>query len=361
MTRFSAMKFAGGVSSALVALALSSAPAAALTKEEIALLNTPDRTAILIEGAKKEGEIVWYSTMVADQVTKPINDAFMKKYPFIKGTYIASASASIYQRALAESRAKNVKVDVMAAGAADTFRGTNVTQPFYSPELAAYPKEFVDPDRLWASFRTTWTAVVWNSKLVPEPPKSWEDLAHPRFKGKLAWSDLVASGAPRIITHFRAMWGEDKALEFLKKLQAQGIRTAPGDTGLLNAQLSAGEYPIIVGQALALVALEKAKGAPIDGANLEPSITRTSAVAMLRDPPNPHAAALFMDWLLSKDGGQQILADVGYNPAHPEVPALEALRWIVPATTGMKELVLSTEQENQMAEKSAELYRTMFK
>ena len=68
--------------------------------------------------------------------------------------------------------------------------------------------------------------------------------------------------------------------------QSDTASSQAGDTGLLNAQLSAGEYPIIVGQALALVALEKAKGAPIDGANLEPSITRTSAVAML-----PHVKA----------------------------------------------------------------------
>lgn len=348
---------------ALLSLTAAHHPARALTKEEIANLTGPNRQSVLEDGARKEGAVVWYSSMVVDQVTRPLSSAFERRYPFIKATYLSTPSAQIYQRALAESRANSVKVDIMAAGAADTFRGTNVTQKFSSPSLAGYPKEFVDPDGLWVSFRTTWTAAAWNTKLLAakDAPKKWEDLADPKYKGKLAWSDLASSGAPRIITHYRALLGEEKAMAFLNRLRANDIRTIPGDTGVVQAQLISGEFAMVIGHALALVATAKAEGAPIDGANLDPAITRMSAVAMLRDPPNPHAAALFMDWLLAKDGGQQVLADVGYNPAHPQVQAQEALRWIVPATTGMKELVLSTEQENAMSQKSTQIYHDMFR
>ena len=351
------------LSGALLAAGISAAAAQTLTKAQIATLNTPDRQAVLIDGARKEGAVAWYSSMVVDQVTKPLSEAFEKKYPFIKTTYLAIPSAQIVQRSLVESRANAVKVDIMAAAAADQQRGTNVTQKFWSPMLAEYPKEVIDPEGTWVSFRTTWTAVAWNTSRIKaaDAPKTWEDLANPKYKGMMAWTYLIASGAPRIITHYRSMMGEERAMEFLKKLRAQDIRTIAGDTGAAQAQLISGEIAMIVGHPLALVATAKEEKAPIDGANLDPAITRMSAVAMLRDPPHPYAAALFMDWILDKDGGQKVLADVGYNPAHPKVPALESLRWVVPATTGMKEIVLSTDKENDMLARSSEIYRELFR
>jgi hypothetical protein len=57
---------------------------AAATVEEIALMSRADRQKVLIEGAKKEGKISWYTTLIVDQVVRPVKDAFEKEYPFLQ-------------------------------------------------------------------------------------------------------------------------------------------------------------------------------------------------------------------------------------------------------------------------------------
>ena len=269
------------------------------------------------------------------------------------------SSAPAYSRAIAEYRAKNVQVDLIAASTADSFKGTNVTQKFFSPHLADYPKNYIDPDGRWISWRSTYNAIAWNTNLVKEGPQTWESLADPKFKGKLYWSDSNGSGAPDVITRFRVMMGEEGALTFLKRLQAQDIRTAPGDVGVVHAGLLAGEYPIVIGHPAQQIAISKEKGAPISGVQPEPTMTRSSAIAVLSEPPHPYAAMLLLDFLLSKDDGQRVLSELSYIPAHPKAVIAESLRWIMP--NGKKELVLPTDVENGMAEKSTNLYREMFR
>ncbi len=346
------------------ALAASVAtPAAALTNEEIALLSGPDREKILIEGAKKEGSVIWYSTMNGDIVTQPMENAFMKKYPFLKISSVRTGSAEITAKATAERDAGRVTVDVMAASAADSLEGTNIAIPFVSPKGKELPEGSVPKTNLFVSFRNAVNMNAWNTKLMPtkDAPKTWEDLADPKYKGKMVWSDSPASGAPRLISHFRAMWGEEKTLEFLKKLQKQDIRTVPGNAGAVMAQLQAGEFPLIIGFSGTVVADAKKDGAPVDGVNPEPSLSRASSVALMKNAPHPHAAMLLIDFLLDKDGGQKILGEVGYFPMHPAVKTTKDLAFIDPNTLGIKQLILETKVENEMNKKSTELYTSMFR
>ncbi|HMA79593.1 MAG TPA: hypothetical protein VKR81_01835, partial [Candidatus Binatia bacterium] len=68
-----------------MAVTIGSSPLAhAASVEEIALMNRADRQKILVEGAKKEGKVSWYTTLIVDQVVRPIKEAFEKEYPFIQ-------------------------------------------------------------------------------------------------------------------------------------------------------------------------------------------------------------------------------------------------------------------------------------
>ena len=168
-----------------VALALAwAAPAAALTKQEIALLPDAGRQAILEQGAKSEGALVWYSTMPTDSASRPITNLFMKKYPFLKAEFVSAASEEIVQRSQAEFRARSVRVDIMTASVADSLGKTGLIQKFRSPETAKLPAQYVDPEGFWVSIRTIWTGVGWNTKRVSaaDAPKTWEDLANPNTR-----------------------------------------------------------------------------------------------------------------------------------------------------------------------------------
>ena len=76
----------------------------AATVEEIALLNRPDRQKILVEGAKKEGKISWYTSLIVDQVVRPVKEAFEKEYPFIQVEFFRANSERIVKGCLASTR-----------------------------------------------------------------------------------------------------------------------------------------------------------------------------------------------------------------------------------------------------------------
>src|SRR5215475_14272235 len=74
--------------------------------DEIALYNKPDRQKILIEGAKKEGKISWYTSLIVDQVVRPVKEAFEKEYPFLQVEYFRGNSERLVQKMFAEYQGK---------------------------------------------------------------------------------------------------------------------------------------------------------------------------------------------------------------------------------------------------------------
>ena len=347
---------------ALVATAMFGAvPGKATTYEEVARLTGPDRQKILEDGARKEGEVVWYTALVAE-VMRPVLNAYEKKYPFVKVKFVRADTADTLQRVMAERRANSVRVDVMDGGS-DALKISGAAQPFESPVVAGYPRHHVDADKTWVSTRSSWQGIAWNTKMVgdADAPRTWEALLDPKWKGKIAWGSSPATGAPRLITHFRKIWGDQKARDYLLKLKAQEPRTLPGSIRAVLDQIIAGEMPIGISMAMHHIAISKDKGAPIDGTSPEPVLTRSDAVSFVKGAPHPHAGMLLIDFLLSADDGQAALRDAQYNPAHPAVKPLPILAWIQPSLIGKQEILLSPEEEADYAPASNDLYKELFR
>jgi len=85
----------------------------AATVDEVMLYNKPDRQKILLEGAKKEGKITWYTSLIVDQVVRPVKEAFEKKYPFIQIEPFRGNSERIVQKMFAEYQGKRYEVDIV--------------------------------------------------------------------------------------------------------------------------------------------------------------------------------------------------------------------------------------------------------
>lgn len=340
-------------------------PSLALTQDEISNLTGPERQKILEEGARKEGEITWYSTSSADDVIRPMDDAFMKKYPFIKVNYITITSAQFIQRAQAEKQARSVRVDVAAVGAIDQLSGTGLLQKFSSPVLADFPKSYVDPRGEWAAYWVGWQGIAWNTKLVSEAeaPKTWEDLANlpAKFKGKIAWPASAESGGPRVITHLRQIWGEERALAWAKKMAELDVRTSSASGTALLDQVAVGEYAFNFGATMHILAKNVSQGQPLYGVNPNPAIVRTSGIGIMKDAPHPHAAILFVDFVTAADGGQVIMRNVLYNPANPKLDPLPAALWASARAQKIPEAELSGDQERSMLAKTNEIFKTYFR
>ena len=189
---------------AFVAAIVFAAPGIGTARaQNILLSHAPDRDKAILDGARKEGQVVFYSAMIVNQALRPLADAFMKKYPFIKMTFWRGDTEEIIDKLGAEERAHNVVADVAeGTGVGDLAVGAGLTQPYFTPLVAELPERYRDPQNRWTYTRISYFSVAYNTRLVPPgtQPKSYDDLLDPRWRGKLAWRVNTASGTPLFIT-----------------------------------------------------------------------------------------------------------------------------------------------------------------
>jgi ABC-type Fe3+ transport system substrate-binding protein len=336
---------------------------AAMTPEEVGVYTGADRAKVLLDGAHKEGELSWYTVLIVDQAARPMAEEFQKRYPGIKVNFTRQDGAQLLQRVMAENRAGAVRGDVVVTGEGEAYKRSGFAIPFISPMQAAYPPDYIEKGRLWSAYAVSWQGIAWNTNLVKdsEAPKSFEDLLDPKWKGKMAWSNGVSTGAPGMITYLRMNWGEERTIAYLEKLKEQGIRTLPGSIRTVMDQVIAGEAPVGVAMAMHHAAISRAAGAPINASSPAPVWTRIGTVHLLKGAPHPNAAMLFIDYVLDAKGGQEILNKALYGPAHPDVVQPEHMRWIQPSKLGKKEFVMDLVEEDDMRPVSMDLYQKYFR
>lgn len=270
----------------------------------------------LVEGARKEGSLVWYTSTSIEDI-KRLFDVFNKRYPFMKTEFYNAGSASLYNRIINESRVGKVFFDLIAIRGVETHRliKEGFFQPYVSPESAAYPAGFKDARGYWVDYFDSYNVIGYNTKLVAREqiPKSWEDLLNPLWKGRIALDD-------EMVSWYAAMavaWGRERAQRFMRNLAKQDIQLRSGQT-LIAQLMAAGEFPI--GMVLAhRIEKMKEQGAPIEWVTtLDPVTTSLHPIGIAAKAPHPNAAKLFIDFVLSREGQQTVLA-MGRTPARPGI------------------------------------------
>jgi len=270
----------------------------------------------LVEAARKEGSLVWYTSTSIEDI-KRLFDVFNKRYPFIKTEFYNAGSASLYNRIINESRVGKVFFDLIAIRGVETHRliKEGFLQPYVSPESAAYPAGFKDARGYWVDYFDSYNVIGYNTKLVAreQTPKSWEDLLNPVWKGKIALDD-------EMVSWYAAMavaWNRDRAQRFMRNLSKQDIQLRSGQT-LIAQLMAAGEFPI--GMVLAhRIEKMKEQGAPIEWVTtLDPVTVSLHPIGIAAKAPHPNGAKLFIDFVLSREGQQTVLA-MGRTPARPGI------------------------------------------
>ena len=329
--------------------------------DKIAIYKGADRAQMLLDGAKKEGALNFYSSMIVDQAIRPIVAGFQQKYPFMKVQYVRDDPPQMLQKLMAESRAGHMVADVFeSTGLEVPARKAGINRPFWSPEMAPYPKEHTSADGYWAPTRYSYLGTCYNTDLVKpnEVPHKFEDLLNPKWKGKIAWSSTVI-GAMMFITGVRNFMGEEKAEDFLKKLAAQDIAPIASSNRTVVDRVMAGEYALCLDSFLHHPIISAKKGAPVAPDPMDPVLTVLSSVMLPKAPPHPYAAMLFIDYLLSVDGQMKLQA-ADYFPAHPSVPAKADLTKIVPEKIGLHANFISPEKLAGELPKSRAIYQKLF-
>jgi iron(III) transport system substrate-binding protein len=306
----------------------------------------------LIAQAKKEGRIVWYTTVSIPE-SKQFADMFEKQYPFIKVDLLRSGSGALVNRLVSEYAAKNYSVDVMqgtsSRGGFTALKQRNILGRYESPEHKAFSPEVKDKNGYWAATFLNTFVLAYNKRNVKadDVPKTYDDLLKPMWKGRQIINDTENFEWFDGLLRF---WGRDKGIAYFRRLAQQDQIFQRGARGRIQL-VAAGEAPLTIGYGPHAQSFVN-QGAPIEWVPLEPVVTIVSTVSIAQRPPHPAAARLFIDFLFSRPA-QLKLREMSRIPARIDVEA-DPPRLM----KGFKRVVQDVENEN-MAE-STKLFQQIF-
>ena len=283
---------------------------------ELAGYSGADRQARLQEGAKKEGPLAIYTSAQSDDMGALVA-GFEKKYG-LKTTTWRAGSEKVLQRAVTEARGNRHTVDIIETNGPEmeSMSREKIFVAVKSPFLSQLIPQALRPHGEWVGTRLNVFVQAYNTNLVKkeEVPKTWDDLLHPRWKGRLG----IEAEDQDWLSGVMAEIGEAKGIKLFKDIvAANGMSVRKGHT-LLTQLVVSGEIPFALTVYNYKAEQLKDKGAPIDWLSIGTPIARPNGVGVARNAPNPHAAILFFDYELSEEG-QKILASRDFVPTSTKV------------------------------------------
>ena len=300
----------------LIAAPLLALLAGAAFAQQPATYEGADREARLIAGAKKEGELLMYTSGQADDFNL-LAKAFQQKYG-VKVTMWRAGSENVLQRAVTEARGGRYTVDVVETNGPELemLQREGLEQAVKSPQLADIIPAAKQPHGEWVGTRLNVYALAYNTKAVKkdELPKRYEDLADPRWKGRLGIEQDDSEWLAGLATQF----GEAHIVQvFRDVVQKNGISVRKGHT-LLTQLVASGEVPLALTVYNYKAEQLKNKGAPIDWFVIGKAVARPNGVAVMKRAPHPNAAVLWYDFELSEEA-QRLLAKRDFVPTNRKV------------------------------------------
>lgn len=249
--------------------------------------------------AKTEGKVVWYESSPEEDAAKIIK-VFNERHPEIEVEQVRLRGSEAATRVMTESQAGQATADVVTAvgeGPLLSLRDRGFVATVNWRELGI-DNELIRGD-ISVSTAAPMYVLLYNTDLVPaaEAPKSWEDLLDPRWKGKVGmWVQ------PYALTYLVPTWGEERALDYVRKLKQQELVYFQS-TFPLAAAVGAGEIPVGIGiYHGALPTVEQ--GAPLKIVFPNPTGVTLLNSWVTAKAPHPNAARLFITWLASPEGAK---------------------------------------------------------
>src|SRR5436190_3870414 len=285
-------------------------------------LKVKDREAKLHQLAASEGQVNVY-TSLSSTVTSGITKAWAAEYPDVKLNLYRASSEDVTARVLAETSAGTSGADVIETNGTNMLifqHKANVLIPYRgSPYALQIPKKYRFDT--WTADRLEEFVVAWNTNVVKDPPKTFQELATSKWAGKLSIEPTDADWFAQLYEYFTTQAKPKLTTKQADAMFAGILRNSQLTNGHTNQAtlLAAGQFSVVVsGHAQSLEQLQ-AKKAPIAFGPpfVKPVIERPQGVGISYRLPHPAAALLFYDWLLKGKGGQSILLANGVQPANP--------------------------------------------
>jgi iron(III) transport system substrate-binding protein len=276
-------------------------------------------TSALIDAAKKEGQVVYYTSTdlpVAEKLAK----AFEAKYPDISVHVERTGAERVFQR-IGQEYASNIHaVDVVNSSDAAHFivwKRDGILAPYVPEDVAKYPAEHRDVDGQFASWRVWLSIIAYNTNLVKgdDAPKSFADLLDPKWKGRIVKAHPGYSGTIMTATYQMQRdlgWGYFEQLAKQNIMQVQSSADPP-------KKLDLGERAVMAdGNEYNIFQLKEA-GRPVEpvyASEGSPLIIGPNGI--FKSSPHPNAARLFQSFCFSREAQQLIIDIGGLRSVHPQ-------------------------------------------
>jgi len=285
---------------------------------DLASYTGADRERLLLDGAKREGKVVWYTTLAADQ-NKQLANAFEKKYPGVSVETFRTGSSALAQRLLTEARARRHLADAIETTPPGlmTFRENQLLLPYSSPYLAGFSDDAKEkgPKNLvyWTTVRESYVGFAYNKRFLnaSDVPKNFDGLMKPGLRDNMGLSgdDTGARSVGAMV--------KTKGETFVKRLKEQNIRMHMMAGSALTQLVAAGEIFASPSQFYSATNVAAKRGAPVAWVPMDLVIASAGGAAVYANTQRPHAALLFTDFLLSPDG-QKLYEDLYFGTAQKD-------------------------------------------
>jgi ABC-type Fe3+ transport system substrate-binding protein len=283
-----------------------------------------DKFSELISKARAEGSVVWYTDLVVDQVIRPLAALFKKTYGIEVGFTRADSQQTIL-KILDEHAANRPAADLFSiTNGMQTLIDGGAIEQFQSPNAGMLPTGFRDSQNRWVATTVYAMTPVVNTNLVSlqQRPKTYQDLLLPHWRNKMIWKPNDVAGAPGFIGNILTSMGEERGMDYLRRLSPQKIKIVDASSRSLVDQVIAGTYPLVLQIANHHAAISAKEGAPVDWLPFSPSAIVLDTAGMISHCTHPNAAQLMLNFLISPEG-QKIFAKADYLPSNPRVPAFD--------------------------------------
>ncbi len=261
----------------------------------------------LVAAARKEGKLLFYSVWDTTDLLR-LTQAFQKRFPFIQTEFWSAGNPEIIARIDQEAKTGTKAWDVYGAALETISQPANMgyTQDYCSPQATKENFPVLHPKCQWNSHGASIGAVIYNTQLVKKEdlPKTWEDVANPKWKGKIAL-DNPTRGGPfgSVLAELKTAWNDETRWNnYLKGLVALGAPQFKSTSQIARLVIS-GEYAIAAVGLLHDALREKAeRNSPIDYVQLDPVVVQAQGLVISKIAPHPNVAKLFVEWMLSPEG-----------------------------------------------------------
>ena len=299
-------------------------------------------------GAAAEQKLYVYTSM-KESMIGGLKTAFTKKYPDIKIDFQSAGAGKLMAKIAAERESGKILADVLWTSEVPDFyqlKANNLLLPYIPVESKALLNPLPDYDGSFTAARLGTLGVAYNTRLVKEAPKTWDDLKKPTFKGAFGIANPALSGTAYMSV---AVISKTFGWGYFEALRANGARMGKGSGQVVDDTASGDLLASLVVDYITLDKIDK--GATLQLVYPPEMLVIPSPVAIFKNSPNTDAAKKFVDFILSKEG-QSIIVEDGTLPVRADVKIPDRFKQL-PAVEDAMKRAMKIDYQAIMAEKES--------